>query len=124
MSRRTPDDAQRITSAPEPLAVDQARRERRYLVQMGIRVVCFLLAVLLWRHVPLWLSLVFIVGAVVLPYVAVLFANAGRERRDEAPPGMVPRMLDAAPPVRPVAPPAGPRDPHEPDPHPTDGGPR
>ena len=44
------------------------------------------------------------------------------EDRDEAPPGMVPRMLDAAPPVRPVAPPAGPRDPHDPDP--TDGGPR
>jgi Flp pilus assembly protein TadB len=122
VSRRTPDDAQRITSAPESLAADQARRERRYLLQMGIRVVCFLLAVLLWRHVPLWLSLVFIVGAVVLPYVAVLFANAGRERRDEAPPGMVPRMLDAAPPVRPVAPPSGPSD--APGPHPTDGGPR
>lgn len=127
MSRRTPDDAQRITNAPESLAADQARRERRYLVQMGIRVVCFLLAVLLWRHVPLWLSLLFIVGAVVLPYVAVLFANAGRERRDEAPPGMVPRMLDAAPPVRPVPPPReppgpGPHDPH--DPHPADGGPR
>lgn len=122
MSRRTPDDAQRITSAPESLAADQARRERRYLLQMGIRVVCFLLAVLLWRHVPLWLSLVFIVGAVVLPYVAVLFANAGRERRDEAPPGMVPRMLDAAPAVRPVAPPPGPSE--APGPHPTDGGPR
>jgi Flp pilus assembly protein TadB len=122
VSRRTPDDAQRITSAPESLAADQARRERRYLVQMGVRVVCFLLAVLLWRHVPLWMSLVFIVGAVVLPYIAVLFANAGRERRDEAPPGMVPRMLDAAPPVRPVAPPPGPREPHDPDP--TDGGPR
>jgi Flp pilus assembly protein TadB len=122
VSRRTPDDAQRITSAPESLAADQARRERRYLLQMGIRVVCFLLAVLLWRHVPLWLSLVFIVGAVVLPYVAVLFANAGRERRDEAPPGMVPRMLDAAPPVRPVAPPPRPSD--APGPHPTDGGPR
>jgi Flp pilus assembly protein TadB len=122
VSRRTPDDAQRITSAPESLAADQARRERRYLLQMGIRVVCFLLAVLLWRHVPLWLSLVFIVGAVVLPYVAVLFANAGRERRDEAPPGMVPRMLDAAPPVRPVAPPPGPSD--APRPPPTDGGPR
>lgn len=105
MSRRTPDAAQSITGAPESLAADQARRARRYLVQMGIRVVCFLLAVLLWQRVPLWVSLVLIVGAVVLPYIAVLFANAGRERRDDAPPGVLPRVLDAAPPVRPVAPP-------------------
>lgn len=125
MSRRTPDDAQRITSAPESLAADQARRERRYLIQMGIRVVCFLLTVLLWRHVPLWLSLLFLVGAVVLPYVAVLFANAGRERRDEAPPGLVPRLLDAAPPAPPAAPPAGPRRTGPTDPaDPTHGGPR
>lgn len=72
---------------------------------MGIRVLCFLLAVLLWQHVPLWVSLVLIVGAVVLPYIAVLLANAGRERRDDAPAGVLPRALDAAPPVRPVAPP-------------------
>lgn len=121
MNKRNPDDAQRITSAPEALAADQARRARRYLIQMGIRVVCFLLAVLLWRHVPLGVSLLLIIGAVVLPYVAVLFANAGRERRDEAPPGVLPRMLDAAPPVRPVAPPPARHDPHD---EPTDGGPR
>lgn len=109
MSRRNPQPAQSITSAPEPLGADQARRARRYLIQMGIRVVCFLLAVLTWSRVPLWVSLVLIVGAVVLPYIAVLFANAGRERRDDAPPGYVPHLLDAAPTARPVAPgPAGP----------------
>ena len=73
---------QRITSAPEPLADDVARRQRRYLVQMGVRTVCFLATVLSWGHVPLWLSVVFLVAAAVLPYVAVLGANAGRERRD------------------------------------------
>lgn len=103
MSRRNPDSAQSITSAPEPLGADQARRARRYLIQMGIRVVCFLLAVLTWTRVPMWVSLVLIVGAVVLPYIAVLFANAGRERRDVGPVGYVPHQLDAAPPVRPVA---------------------
>jgi len=71
-----------ITSAPEPLTDDVARRQRRYLVQMGIRVVCFALSVLTWGHIPVVLSLVLIVGAVVLPYTAVLIANAGRERRD------------------------------------------
>lgn len=104
MSRRNPEPAQSITSAPEPLGADQARRARRYLIQMGIRVVCFVVAVLTWSRVPLWVSLVLIVGAVVLPYIAVLFANAGRERRDVAPPGYVPHLLDAAPTARPVAP--------------------
>ena len=103
MSRRNPPPAQSITSAPEPLGADQARRARRYLIQMGIRVVCFLLAVLTWTRVPMWVSIVLIVGAVVLPYIAVLFANAGRERRDVGPVGYVPHQLDAAPPVRPVA---------------------
>lgn len=117
MSRRNPEPAQSITSAPEPLGADQARRARRYLIQMGVRVACFLLAVLTWSHVPLWVSLVLLVGAVVLPYIAVLFANAGRERRDDAPPGYLPHLLDPAPPARPVAPaPPGPSDPAPQDP--------
>jgi len=115
VSRRTPPPAQSVTSAPEPLGADQARRARRYLIQMGIRVLCFVVAVLTWSRVPLWVSLVLIVGAVVLPYIAVLFANAGRERRDDAPPGYVPHLLDAAPTARPVAPaPPGPAPADEP----------
>ena len=80
----TPDDnpVTSITNAPEPLADDIARRQLRYLIQMGIRVVCFVLAVVTWGHLPLWVSLVFIVAAVVLPYFAVIGANAGRERQD------------------------------------------
>lgn len=84
---------QRITAAPEPLGADVARRQRRYLVQMGIRVVCFLLAILTWSRVPSWVSLVLVVAAVVLPYVAVLLANAGRERRDEIDPFVERREL-------------------------------
>jgi Flp pilus assembly protein TadB len=83
----------RITSAPEPLADDVARRQKRYLIQMGIRVLCFALAVLTWNHIPLWLSVVFIVGAVVLPYVAVILANAGRERSDASETFIDPREL-------------------------------
>lgn len=73
----------RITTVPEPLADDVARRTRRYLVQMGIRIVCFLAAVLTWGVIPPALSWVLLVGAIVLPYVAVILANAGRERRSE-----------------------------------------
>ncbi|GAA1733828.1 hypothetical protein GCM10009809_31480 [Isoptericola hypogeus] len=68
-----------ITSAPETLAEDQARRTRRYLVQMGLRLVLFLAAIFLAKGV-LWLQLVLLGFAVVLPYSAVLFANAGRDR--------------------------------------------
>lgn len=86
-----------ITSAPEPLADDLARRTRRYLLQMGIRTLCFVLAVVLWGVVPAWASLLFILGAVVLPYVAVLFANAGRERTDTGPAYLDPRGIGAGP---------------------------
>lgn len=85
-----------ITSAPASLADDQARRQRRYLVQMGVRVLCFLGAILAWPHVPRVVAIVLIVVAAVLPYIAVLGANAGRERqeRDLDP---VARELPAAP---------------------------
>ncbi|WP_315095497.1 DUF3099 domain-containing protein [uncultured Cellulomonas sp.] len=85
-SRRRPDppaeEVYSITTAPEPLADDLARRQKRYLVQMGIRVVCFAGAVLTWGRIPMVASLLLIIAAVVLPYSAVLLANAGRERRD------------------------------------------
>lgn len=65
-----------ITSAPEPLAVDQARRTRSYLIQMSIRVVCIIGAVL----VDGWVRWALVAAAVVLPYSAVLIANAGRDQ--------------------------------------------
>ena len=77
--RRSDPAVPSITAAPEPLADDQARRTRRYLVQMGIRVVCFIAAVAVWSTLP-WLTLVLAVAAVVLPYIAVLGANAGRDQ--------------------------------------------
>jgi len=54
---------------------------RRYLWSMGIRTVCFVLAVvalgvLHWTVV----GLVLVIAAVILPYVAVVVANATRSR--------------------------------------------
>jgi len=69
----------RITTAPTALTDDVAARTRRYLVQMSIRVVCFAGAV----AVDHWTRWVLLAGAVVLPYVAVIGANAGRERRTD-----------------------------------------
>ena len=48
---------------------------------MGIRTACFIAAVLVW-HVSGWLSGVLIVAALVLPYVAVVMANAASSKED------------------------------------------
>ena len=74
-TRKEPGDVHRITSAAPALSDDQAGRQRRYLISMTIRTVCFLGAV--FTQGPLRWTL--IAGALVLPYLAVVIANAGRE---------------------------------------------
>jgi hypothetical protein len=64
----------RITSAPRSHAEDIRGRTRRYLISMGIRTLCFILTVVFVGH---WVSWLFLVGAIFLPYVAVVLANAG-----------------------------------------------
>jgi hypothetical protein len=64
-----------ITSAPKRLSTDLAGRQRRYLISMLIRTGCFLLAVILPSPYR-WFALA---GAMFLPYIAVVIANAGRE---------------------------------------------
>lgn len=96
---------QRITSAAEPLTDDIARRTHRYLVQMSIRVVCFVGAVAI-QHWTRWLLLV---GAVVLPYIAVLLANAGRERTAAVDPYVATQALPPAP-TSAALPPTSPRN--------------
>jgi Protein of unknown function (DUF3099) len=69
-----------ITSARRGVRDDVDGRTRRYLISMGVRTACFLGAVVAGDG---WLRWVLIGGALVLPYVAVVFANAGRERIEE-----------------------------------------
>jgi hypothetical protein len=80
----------RITAAREPRSEEMARRTRRYLVQMSIRVVCFLGAVVV-DHWTRWLLLA---GAVVLPYVAVVLANAGSGPGEDPGTFVQPRHLE------------------------------
>lgn len=54
------------------VADDQDMRVRRYLITMGIRTACFFSALL----VQGWLRWALVVGAVGLPYVAVVLANS------------------------------------------------
>ncbi|MFF2081051.1 DUF3099 domain-containing protein [Kitasatospora sp. NPDC058162] len=69
----------RITGARSSLSEDVRGRQRRYVISMLLRTVCVLLAVVLW-NVERWLALAALAGGVLLPYFAVLIANAGRER--------------------------------------------
>jgi hypothetical protein len=64
-----------ITSAPTSLTNDQAGRQRRYFISMMVRTGCFILTVVLPSPFR-WFALL---GAVTLPYFAVVIANAGRE---------------------------------------------
>lgn len=64
---------QSITSLPESPDDDRKRRMIRYGIAMGIRVLC----VIACFFVQGWWLLVPIIGAIVLPYIAVVLANVG-----------------------------------------------
>ena len=69
------DDVYDITSAQKSLSTDQPARQRRYFISMMVRTACFFLTVILPSPFR-WFALA---GAVFLPYIAVVVANAGRE---------------------------------------------
>ncbi|TWV39561.1 DUF3099 domain-containing protein [Streptomyces misionensis] len=85
----------RITGARTGLAEDVRGRQRRYVISMSIRTVSVILAATLW-NVERPLAIVALVAGAVLPYIAVVVANAGRER----PPGLPSTFVTA--PLRPM----------------------
>ncbi|HVN10867.1 MAG TPA: DUF3099 domain-containing protein [Kineosporiaceae bacterium] len=92
----------RITAANGSRSADMQQRATRYLLSMGIRTLCVILVIV----VPGPLRWVFAVGAIALPYIAVVSANAAGERRQRpvsAPPPRAPASLErpaSAVPVR------------------------
>ncbi len=70
-----------ITALPVSPSEDQRHRIVVYVVTMTIRVVC----VLSCLFVTGWWQLLAIVGAVVLPYIAVVLANVSVAQRSEEP---------------------------------------
>jgi Protein of unknown function (DUF3099) len=72
----------RITGVRRGLAEEQHERTKRYLISMGVRTACFLGAV----FTSGWLRWTLMGAALALPYLAVVFANAGRERTGQDPP--------------------------------------
>ena len=78
--RRDPDPI-RITTAPDNPDVDLDFRRRRYIISMLIRTLCFVGAIVVGDN---WVRWVLVVGAVFLPYVAVVMANTAASRVDGA----------------------------------------
>src|ERR1700721_2796588 len=67
-----------VTQARRPMSEDIRYRQHRYLIMMGIRTACFAIAIVLFVAHLRWLILIPAVGAIVIPYIAVIFANGGR----------------------------------------------
>lgn len=72
-------DAVRITTARSSAAADMRARQWRYGISMSIRMVCFFAAVMVGPGVLRW---VLVAGAVFLPFLAVVIANASDQRND------------------------------------------
>lgn len=73
------EEAVRITTAPSNRDEEIAARQRRYVFSMAIRTICFVAAIAVG---PGWLRWVLVAAAVLLPYVAVVMANATASRSD------------------------------------------
>lgn len=65
---------QSATSLPPSPDAERNIRMLKYTIAMVIRLICFLVAALLYKSLGWW-TLVPIAGAVILPYVAVVLAN-------------------------------------------------
>lgn len=81
-SRSRDADAVRITTARTRRGEERDGRVRGYLISMTVRVACFGAAVAVGPGVLRW---VLMAGAVFLPYIAVVMANAADLRSEDQP---------------------------------------
>ncbi|WP_345435144.1 DUF3099 domain-containing protein [Microbacterium gilvum] len=91
---------QSATSLDRAPRDDESHRMRTYLLTMAVRTLCVILMVAVTPYG--WYSFVFAAGAVVLPYIAVVIANAAQAGR----------VTQASAPERLALPPASPA-PHD-----------
>jgi hypothetical protein len=84
--RRREDDAVvEITSAPTAPGDELAGRERKYLISMAIRSACFVGGVIAIAAHVVWLGAILLVASLILPAIAVVFANSGTPRLPGSP---------------------------------------
>jgi hypothetical protein len=70
----------RITTAAASRDEDIRARQRRYVLSMGFRTLCFVVAVIIGEG---WVMWVLIVAALLLPYIAVVMANAASSKSED-----------------------------------------
>jgi len=68
-----------VTEAPQARSAEINQRQRRYLLIMGIRVVCFIVTVVMFVNRAGWLTVIPAFGAIALPYFAVVIANSRQQ---------------------------------------------
>lgn len=81
---RQEDEPILVTTAAQSPADERRSRERRYLITMGVRVVAFVAAIFLVR-VSWALAAIAIALSLVLPWAAVIAANAPKRTRGNQP---------------------------------------
>ncbi|QMU78512.1 DUF3099 domain-containing protein [Streptacidiphilus sp. PB12-B1b] len=104
----------RITGARAGLTEDVRGRQRRYMLSMAVRTLCVILAIVLWKESRV-IAVIALVGGTLIPYLAVVYANAGRETVPGLPDTFIgyqpPPMLEPGPgiPAQGAAPEPGPQ---------------
>jgi hypothetical protein len=73
------DQAYLVTEAPQARSAEINQRQRRYLLIMGVRVICFIVTVVLFLNHAGWLTVIPAFGAIALPYFAVVIANSRQQ---------------------------------------------
>ncbi|WP_239395488.1 DUF3099 domain-containing protein [Frankia sp. CiP3] len=104
MRIRRNSDATLITRAALSRPEEIQHRQRRYVISMLFRTLCLILAVVALRG---WARFAAIAIAVILPWLAVVFANGGPPIQRDTPSLFIPRR-----PAGDVPPPALPRAHH------------
>jgi Flp pilus assembly protein TadB len=91
----TRDEPILVTTAGISARDERRTRERRYLITMAVRVVAFVVAVVFTTG---WIRVIAVTLALVLPWVAVVMANAPTKRTGQVSPSLYrgehPRQLD------------------------------
>ncbi|CAH0184432.1 hypothetical protein SRABI98_01600 [Microbacterium sp. Bi98] len=85
-----------VTSLPQSPKDEADHRVRRYALTMTIRIVCF--ALMMFVQPYGWYTWVFALAAALLPYIAVVFANAGSDSTETTAESPV-QQLEAPAPV-------------------------
>ncbi|MFE2939905.1 DUF3099 domain-containing protein [Streptomyces sp. NPDC059255] len=101
MRKQSGTEVFQITGARTGLAEDVRGRQRRYVISMSVRTLSVIATVALW-NVQRPVAIVTLALGVLLPYVAVVIANAGRENSPALPATFVgtptlPPMIAAPP---------------------------